>query len=497
LVGPWDHLRYQSREDTIEYQDQIFINRNLKLQSVSHMGFDMDHTLAIYKPAAKELAFRLSIELLTEKFGYPEEISSLKYQHGMVIRGLVVDKRRGNFIKLDHHKYVEIAYHGPNRLGKKDRKSLYNKPGESYRPSSDDFAYLDTLFCLPEACLYMQLVGFMDERNGTKKTDYRSLHRDIREAIDQVHRDGSLKAEITSNLSTYIEKDPLLPKTLFHCIQGKKRLFLLTNSEYYYTDAILTYLLNGEIPGYENWQDYFNFIVVSARKPAFFSKEAALERMESDEMGAEIPSEVRSKLFRQGYFKSMEKELGAAGESILYFGDHTFGDILKSKQSCGWRTAMIISELEKELRILESQRTDKESLDSRRKELQETRDDIIMLENQISFLRNRKLDAYDVLSFEDLKDIDTEVKDLHELVIQKDYRATECLNEIKRLEEEMSEGYNPNWGCLFKSSRRKSRFGDQVEDFACVYSSRVTNFSRYPITKYFRISTDLMAHERS
>ena len=158
---------------------------------------------------------------------------------------------------------------------------------------------------------------------------------------------------------------------------------------------------------------------------------------------------------------------------------------------------MIISELEKELRILESQRTDKESLDSRRKELQETRDDIIMLENQISFLRNRKLDAYDVLSFEDLKDIDTEVKDLHELVIQKDYRATECLNEIKRLEEEMSEGYNPNWGCLFKSSRRKSRFGDQVEDFACVYSSRVTNFSRYPITKYFRISTDLMAHERS
>jgi len=496
LVGPWDHLRYQSSEESIGYNDQIFINRNLKMQSITHMGFDMDHTLAVYRPTAKELAFNLARDVLIEKFGYPTEIESLEYQHGMVIRGLVIDKKRGNLIKLDHHKYVELAYHGTQILQKPDRKRFYNKPGESYRPSSDDYAYLDTLFCLPEACLYMQMVSFMDEKKSPKKPDYRSLHRDVREAIDQVHRDGSLKAEITSNLSTYIEKDPLLPKTLFHFIRGQKKLFLLTNSEYYYTEAILSYLLNGEIPGYENWQDYFDFIVVSARKPAFFSKEAKLDRMESDEMGAEIPSEVRSKLFRFGYFKSLEKELGAYGESILYFGDHTFGDILKSKQTCGWRTAMVISELEKELEILASQRSDKEKLEGLRTELQETRDDIMMMENQISYLRNRKLDSYDVLSSTDLKEIDEEVKALHEMIITKDLRATECLHEVKVLEDLMSQGFNEHWGSLFKSSRRKSRFGDQVEDFACVYSARVTNFSRYPITKYFRISTDLMAHER-
>lgn len=496
MVGPWDHLKYQPGEESIGYTDQIFINRNLKMQSITHMGFDMDHTLAVYKPAAKELAFQLARDVLIEKYGYPAEIKSLEYQHGMVIRGLVIDKKRGNLIKLDHHKYVELAYHGTECLKKQDRKRIYNKPGESYRPSSDDYAYLDTLFCLPEASLYMQMVSFMDQKKKTKKPDYRSMHRDVREAIDQVHRDGSLKSVITANLSKYIEKDPLLPKTLFHFIRGQKKLFLLTNSEYYYTEVILSYLLNGEIPGYENWQDYFEFIVVSACKPAFFSKEAKLERIEADEKGIEIPLEVRSKLFRFGYFKSLEKELEAHGESILYFGDHTFGDILKSKQTCGWRTAMIISELERELEILSSQRADKEQLENLRTELQETRDDIMMMESQISYLRNRKLDSYDVLSSTDLKEIDEEVRILHEMINKRDLRATECLHEIKVLEDSMSHGFNERWGSLFKSSRRKSRFGDQVEDFACVYSNRVTNFFRYPITKYFRISTDLMAHER-
>ncbi len=496
MVGPWNHLRFQTREEDIDYAHQAFINRNLKLRSVTHMGFDMDHTLAVYKDAAQDLAFNLTLGNLVNNFGYPQEITKLKYEAGRVIRGLVVDKRRGNLIKLDHHKYVELAYHGTRALSKKDRKTQYNKPGESYRPSSDEYAYLDTLFCLPEACLFMQMVSFMDEQKAKSPVDYLQLHRDIRAGIDTVHRDGSLKAAITSNLGTYIEKDPTLPKTLFHFIQGRKKLFLLTNSEYYYTDAILSYLLNGEIPGYDNWQDYFQFIVVSSQKPAFFSKEAVLASVETDELGNEIPSEVCPKVFQGGYFKNLEDQLGASGESILYFGDHTFGDIMKSKQSCGWRTAMIIIELEDELKVLESHKGDKKTLENLRDDLQEIRDDINMLENQMGYLRNRKLDNYDDLSDKELLEIDEEMKDLREMTAEKESTGTRTLQKIKKLELKLSKGYNPYWGCLFKSARRKSRFGDQVEDFACLYTSRLTNFSQYPITKYFRVTADLMAHER-
>ena len=49
----------------------------------------------------------------------------------------------------------------------------------------------------------------------------------------------------------------------------------------------------------------------------------------------------------------LEKMLGFAGDAILYWGDHTYGDILRSKKSVGWRTAMIIPELENEIAITE------------------------------------------------------------------------------------------------------------------------------------------------
>ena len=237
-------------------------------------------------------------------------------------------------------------------IPREKRKELYNLPGESYRPSSEDYAYLDTLFCLPEACLYAKLVDLIDRLNLEgklkRKFDYQKVSSELRQCIDGVHRDGSLKAVITDNLPLYIEKDPSLPKLLLHFIQGGKKLFLLTNSEYYYTNIIMTYLLNDEVPGYDNWQDYFEFIIVSACKPRFFLQSADLEKLDVDEFGVEISQEVCPKVYRGGYFKNLEERLGVFGESILYFGDHTFGDILKSKQTCGWRTVMVILELEDE-----------------------------------------------------------------------------------------------------------------------------------------------------
>ena len=88
------------------------------------------------------------------------------------------------------------------------------------------------------------------------------------------------------------------------------------------------------------------------------------------------------------------------------------------------------------------------------------------------------------------------MRSIRKVIASNEDKATECLKDIKRLESELDSSYNKMWGCLFKSRRRKSRFGDQVEDFACLYTARITNFSNYPTTKYFRISHDSMAHER-
>ena len=53
-------------------------------------------------------------------------------------------------------------------------------------------------------------------------------------------------------------------------------------------------------------------------------------------------------VFHGGTARFLEKQLGFRGDQILYFGDHTYGDILRSKKSLGWRTAMVVEELPRE-----------------------------------------------------------------------------------------------------------------------------------------------------
>ena len=43
--------------------------------------------------------------------------------------------------------------------------------------------------------------------------------------------------------------------------------------------------------------------------------------------------------------------IGAKGKDVLYFGDHIYGDILKSKKIQGWRTFLVVPELQSELHV--------------------------------------------------------------------------------------------------------------------------------------------------
>jgi hypothetical protein len=56
------------------------------------------------------------------------------------------------------------------------------------------------------------------------------------------------------------------------------------------------------------------------------------------------------KVFQGGSVSDLHELLDIENaSSILYVGDHIYGDILKSKKSMGWRTMLIVPELEMEL----------------------------------------------------------------------------------------------------------------------------------------------------
>lgn len=57
--------------------------------------------------------------------------------------------------------------------------------------------------------------------------------------------------------------------------------------------------------------------------------------------------------------------MGTYGHEVLYVGDHIFGDILKSKKARGWRTFLVVPELNHELTVW----TEKNDLFSKMEEL--------------------------------------------------------------------------------------------------------------------------------
>ena len=67
--------------------------------------------------------------------------------------------------------------------------------------------------------------------------------------------------------------------------------------------------------------------------------------------------------------------------------------------------------------------------------------------------------------------------------------------ELRAIERRIDQRFHPFWGSLLKEEHEQSSFGSQVEEYACLYTSRVSNFLSYSPQQYFRSPRDEMAHE--
>jgi hypothetical protein len=82
-------------------------------------------------------------------------------------------------------------------------------------------------------------------------------------------------------------------------------------------------------------------------------------------------------------------------------------------------------------------------------------------------------------------------------LLEKLRRALKFANATaSELEQKIEGGSNAAWGLLFKEGNENSRFAQQVEQYACIYTSRVSNLHFYSPMQYFRSFRDAMPHER-
>ena len=87
------------------------------------------------------------------------------------------------------------------------------------------------------------------------------------------------------------------------------------------------------------------------------------------------------------------------------------------------------------------------------------------------------------------------IRQLRESMTGLDHRASSLAGEIRSLRRKIESSYNPYWGSVFREGNVVSRFGDQVRDFACLYTSRVSNFLRYPWNYFFQSPVTFMPHD--
>ncbi len=485
-----------SQNDT-PVQRQVFVNRNLNLARVELIGFDMDYTLAIYHlRRLEQLSYDLTVDRLVAKYGYAEAIRELPYDHQFVMRGLFVDKKAGNLLKIDRFGHVGRAYHGRTALPEEELARRYRN--ERIRLKNPEYAWIDTLFALPEACL---LAGIIDlyEKKLDLPLDYTKLSDDIREAIDTVHRDNSLKTLIRENIGRYIFKDPELGPALHRLRSGGKKLFVLTNSLWDYTNAVMSYLLDGVLPEYPSWKNYFDFIITGGNKPGFFSDGKPFLEIDASTDANTVLGEAatleRGKVYQGGNLADFERLTGHAGENVLYVGDHIYGDILRSKKTSMWRTCMIVQEIEDELAWLDSRRKEIEQL-SELEQLRARIDDEIgprkaRLNHIEKALAKGKPSELEAAALEaDFKRVKGELDHLRRAM-------RESVELIRAFEQLIDSGFNPYWGLHFKEGNENSRFGEQVEQYACLYTSRVSNFVFYSPLHVFRSPREVMPHERA
>jgi HAD superfamily 5'-nucleotidase-like hydrolase len=451
----------------------VFVNRILNLKKIKFIGLDMDHTLIRYQTEHFEaLVYELVIEALIVSKHYPECIRDFKFDMKGAIRGLVIDSEHGNILKLNRFAAIRQSYHGMRAIDFKAQQEFY---GSAYIDLNDpNYQVIDTSFSIAFCVLYRQLVDLKD-KNKVSLPSYRVLANDVLRMVDQVHSDGSLKRKITENLDHFVIKEPKLVEGIERFIRHGKKIFIATNSEYTYTKSLLDYAINPFLSEGRTWQDVFEYVITFSNKPRFFYDDLRFLKID-DETGSmtNLDTSIKPGTYQGGSATQFTKDLNLSGDEILYIGDHIYGDILRLKKACNWRTALVVDELGAEI---EAQR---KSAPIQAKILEKMGAKCELEAEHLMFSTARldeKTSEYDVK----IKMLQTEIEAFDK--------------QLSALLKEEGEFYNPTWGRVFRAGAEESYFAQQVDRFACIYMEKLVDlFESSPIT-YFRANRRALPHD--
>ncbi len=463
----------------------VFVNRILNLRKIKVIGVDMDHTLVAYQTERFEgLAFRVVLQKLVELKGYPDEILSYSFKYKEIIQGLVIDKKRGNLLKLSRFGKVKSSYHGARPLDYKEQNQIYNNTVIDL--AAPQIQALDTLFSLANGLLYQYLVDLRDRHKIDES--YQTIAEDVKDILDLVHMDGSIKDKVQKNPEDYLLVDPLLAPMLERQKASGKKLLVITNSDYTYTRFLLDFSLNPYLKKHSNWEDLFDLVIVGAQKPKFFNFSSHFLKVDpATGLMSNFYEKLEKGIFQGGWAGKLQSDLGLMGDEILYVGDHIYGDVVSLKKAFNWRTALVLAPLEEELGALDKGTSLQVEIDSEmdKKEI---------LEKDL----NELFDAKEKLSRDSKKKNDeSRRQELQQKIDLMFSRIEQHNQKISKLLVDYKNVFNPYWGEIMRAGQEESMFAGQVEKYACIYMTRLAQLLEVSPRTYFRPRRRMLPHERT
>jgi HAD superfamily 5'-nucleotidase-like hydrolase len=461
----------------------VFCNRTLNMRSIRAIGFDMDYTLVHYDEVAWETRAYWHVQQALLRKGHP--VADLRFDPQLFPRGLILDLDRGNVVKANRFGYVTMAAHGVRVLPHDEVRRVYS--GVWVDLSDKRWELLNTLFSLSEACLYGQMVDLFDAGRVQGVAGYEALYRMVKSTMDEAHLEGALKAEIIAAPERFVDLDPLLVQTLVDLKHAGKKLFLATNSEWHYTRAMMGWTFDPYDGGTFDWRDLFDLVIVQAKKPAFFEQPRPFLEVVDDETTREVDGPLRKgAVYKGGNAHAVQEHFGCAGGEILYVGDHVFADVHISSQLRHWRTALVLRELENEVRAERDFAAQQHELDHLMAEKQQ-----LDAEQAALRLALQRRDHGQAMP----QEVALQPSGIQER-LKAIRAASDALDQrILPLVRGSGQVGHPVWGPVMRAGGDKSRLARQIERHADVYTSRVSNFLYLTPFGYLRAHRGSLPHD--
>ena len=451
---------------TAQNPHSVYANTLVNLSEIHVYGLDYDYTLVRYTPALIEEIYNNSKEVLIAKLNYPTGLKDIPFNIKFSTRGLHYDIVEGILMKIDgtHRIQLGTAYLGHRPVRDEEIIRIY---GSTHIPIS---FMNDTYGNAPR---HKRLVHFIDNFSSAEINlltdvaeyflhhnipyDPVNLYTDVHDAVREVHVKHQLHDAIINNVEKFIEKPSKITLLLERLKNAGKKTFLVTNSPFYFVDVGLRYLT-----GYADWKDLFDFIIVEAAKPAFYTANRPFRLLEKDckfRKWVTVSELEPGNVYCQGNVFDLMKYTGWIGPEVLYFGDHMYSDLVDPVLKFGWRSGAIIPDLEREINRMNT------------KQYQITLTTAVQLELLIA--------KYTPL-----------ISCSEELDVVSEWRE-ELTNEFINLKV----CFNKQFGSLFRTIHGTSYFSRRLARFADLYTARVDNLLNYSLSQIFYTRRVSLPHE--